>query len=205
MVRTLSYMFLFTKMFKRLKEDQEKGYTLIEVLVAATLFFMVIAGPTGLFISSMRNQARVLALRETVDNTSHVMEHISRSLRMARKDIDGTCITSGKNYENPGSDLSKVRFLNYDGLCQEFSLINDRLEEKKSVDGSNENLGAGNYLTSDDLIINFLNFKLSGESQEDDLQPRLTIVFEINKKGQPESTRTRIQTTVSQRNLDVTY
>jgi len=75
-------------MFKKSKKDQEKGYTLIEVLVSATLFFMVIAGPTGLFISSMRNQARALALRETVGNTSHIMEHISRSLRMARKDID---------------------------------------------------------------------------------------------------------------------
>ncbi len=192
-------------MFKKSKKDQEKGYTLIEVLVSATLFFMVIAGPTGLFISSMRSQARTLALRETVDNTSHIMEHISRSLRMARKDIDGTCISSGKNYENPGSDLSKVRFLNYDGLCQEFLLINDRLEEKKSINGSSDNLGTGSYLTSDDLIISFLNFKLSGEGQEDDLQPRLTIAFEISKKGQPETSRTRIQTTISQRNLDVTY
>lgn len=192
-------------MFKKSKKDQEKGYTLIEVLVSATLFFMVIAGPTGLFISSMRSQARTLALRETVDNTSHIMEHISRSLRMARKDIDGTCISSGKNYENPGSDLSKVRFLNYDGLCQEFLLINDRLEEKKSINGSSDNLGTGSYLTSDDLIISFLNFKLSGEGQEDDLQPRLTMAFEISKKGQPETSRTRIQTTISQRNLDVTY
>jgi type II secretory pathway component PulJ len=198
-------MFLFIKMFKKLKKDQEKGYTLIEVLVASTLFFVVIAGPTGLFISSMRSQARTLALRETVDNTSHVMEYMSRFLRMARKDIDGTCITSGKNYENLGGDLSKVRFLNYDGFCQEFSLTNDRLEVKKSIDGNSSNLGTGNYLTSDDLIISFLNFKLSGEGQEDDLQPRLTIVFEISKKGQPETSRTRIQTTISQRNLDVTY
>ncbi len=196
---------LFIKMFKKSKKDQKKGYTLIEVLVSSTLFFMVIAGPTGLFISSMRSQARTLALRETIDNTSHILEHISRSLRMARKDIDGTCITSGNNYENPGSDLSRVRFLNYDGLCQEFSLINDRLEEKKSVDGSSDNLGTGSYLTSDDLIISFLNFKLSGEGQEDDLQPRLTMAFEIGKKGQPETSRTRIQTTISQRNLDVTY
>jgi len=84
-------------------------------------------------------------------------------------------------------------------------LINDRLEEKKAVDGSSVNLGIGSYLTSDDLIISFLSFKLSGESQEDDLQPRLTMAFEIGKKGQPETSRTRIQTTISQRNLDVTY
>jgi len=59
-------------------------------------------------------------------------------------------------------------------------------------------------LTSADLEIVSCNFKLSGQSQDDDLQPSVTISFEIQKGTQPES-KIRLQTTISQRNLDIPY
>ena len=184
-----------------------KGYTLIEVLISVAIFGIIIAGPTGLFVLSLRNQNMSLALGETIDNTSHAVEYMSRALRMARKDKIGNCITQNYNYENPSADTSKIRFLNYQGYCQEFSLSGSQIMQKKSTDGTSGGLlDTDAYLTSDDLSISNFQFLIVGGGQEDNLQPRITIVFHIAKSsagtGLP---AINVQTTVSQRNLDVTY
>ncbi|MCP6719240.1 MAG: prepilin-type N-terminal cleavage/methylation domain-containing protein [Patescibacteria group bacterium] len=182
-----------------------KGYTLIELLVAAAIFFLLVAGPTGLFITSLRNQTRFLAMREVIDNSSYVLEYVSRFLRMARKDLNGTCISQSVNYENPAGISSNIRFINSQGLCQEFSLDTDRMQERKSTDDTAVNLGSGVYLTSDDLKVTLLKFQLAGQGQGDNLQPRVTILFEIRKEGVLGSPETKLQTTISQRNLDLVY
>jgi len=179
------------------------GYTLIEILVAVTIFIIVIIGPTGFFIASLRGQRRALSAKEIIDNSSYTLEYIGRALRMAKKDRTGGCITSGYNYEN-SDGASSVRFLNYDGYCQEFFLQGTQLYEKKSTDGSATKFQNPLPVTSNNLEISLFKFQLSGQGQGDNLQPRATILFEIAKKGEPLS-KTRIQTTISQRNLDVAY
>jgi prepilin-type N-terminal cleavage/methylation domain-containing protein len=185
---------------------KNNAYTLIEVLVAITIFVIIIAGPTGFFVTSLIGQRKALTSMEIADNISYALEYVSRTLRMAKKDTTGDCIAAGSNYENPGLDVSKIRFLNYQELCQEFSLNSGQLGQRQSTDKTAANLGGFLPLTPDDLEIptGSLKFQLSGETQGDDLQPRLTISFEIQKKGQPES-KIRLQTTISQRNLDVLY
>jgi prepilin-type N-terminal cleavage/methylation domain-containing protein len=173
-----------------------QGYTLVEILVAITIFAILIAGPTGLFVSSLRSQTRSLALRETIDNTSYMVEYISRALRMARKDLVGDCINPGANYEITYSGHG-IRFKNYKGECQEFYLDGGQLKENKD----------GNVLplTSDNLEISIAKFQGFGQYQGDNFQPRITMLFEIAKKGVLDFPETRIQTTISQRNLDITY
>jgi len=62
-------------------------------------------------------------------------------------------------------------------------------------------------MTSSAFKINTLKFKLSGERQDDSLQPRVTIYSEIKGAGQKpeERPQIKIQTTISQRNLDIQY
>lgn len=195
------------------RSSSDRGYTLIEVLVAAGIFFVVLAGPTGLFISSLRSQTRILGLREVIDNSSHVLEYMSRALRMAKKELncidkyDPTtcfCLKSngyGFNYEITRGGKG-IKFNNYQEppVCQEFFWdINDnRLKESK-------NGSVPIPLTSDDLEISLLEFESFGEGQTDDSQPRVTVFFDITKKGALDFPHTRIQTTISQRNLDVMY
>ncbi len=189
-----------------------KSYTLIEVLVAVSIFTIIIAAPTGFLVGSLKGQQKALASQKLLDNASYTLEYISRSLRMAKKELSCSEITNpatcsclktqgyGYNYENPNGDVSAIRFINYKEECQEFFLEGDRLKESKD--------GVENYLTSDDLEITSLKFKLSGESQTDADQPRVTLFLEIKGgKGQMPETRPliKIQTTISQRNLDVPY
>ena len=189
-----------------------KSYTLIEVLVAVSIFTIIIAAPTGFLVGSLKGQQKALASQKLLDNTSYNLEYISRTLRMAKKELNCSDITNpatcsclktqgyGYNYENPNGDISAIRFINYKEECQEFFLEGDRLKESKD--------GVENYLTPEDLEITSLKFKLSGESQTDNDQPRATLFLEI-KGGKDLKDELRplikIQTTISQRNLDVPY
>ena len=186
----------------------KNGYTLIEVLVAVGIFTIIIAAPTGFFVGSLKGQLKALASQKLLDNTSYCLEYISRSLRMAKKDLTGACVERGSNYENPAKNISRIRFLNYQGYCQEFSLSGGQLGKRESPNESEENLGEFLPLTSDDLEIISLKFQLSGQSQDDTDQPRVTLFLKIKgAKGQKPELRPEIniQTTISQRDLDVPY
>jgi len=190
----------------------QKGYSLIEILVAVTIFTIVVAAPTGFFVGSLKGQIKSLASQKLLDNTSYALEYMSRSLRMAQKELDCSEITNpatcsclktqgyGYNYENPDGDVAAIRFINYKGECQKFFLEGGRLKESKA--------GAENYLTSAELDMISLKFSLLGQSQSDTDQPRVVFFLDIKgAKGQkPElQPQIKIQTTISQRNLDVPY
>ena len=176
----------------------KRGYTLVEVLVAVSIFVIFVSAPTGIFISSLKGQKRALAQREIIDGGSYFLEYIGRFLRMAKKDDLGgiNCLSGDKvNFELTHSG-NGIKFRNYKDECQEFYLDGKRIFENKN----------GNVLplTSANLEVNFLKFQIFGETQSDKIQPRVMTSFEIQKKGQSE-TKTRFQTTISQRDLDVQY
>jgi len=185
----------------------KKGYTLIEILVAVSIFTVIISAPTGFLVGSLKAQFKVLALQKLLDQTSYLMEYMSRALRMAQKDTSGTCVTPGegnnyKNYEKIGS--TGIKFKNYKGECQEFFLDENQHKLRQSINGA-----ASIPLTSDDLEI--VLFKIGSDvswDQGDQDQPKVTLFLDIkggrnrNEELRPEI---KIQTTISQRNLDVPY
>ena len=189
------------------------GYTLIEIMVAVGIFTVVIAAPTGFFVSSLKGQQKALASQELFDNVSYSLEYISRTLRMAKKDLTGACLGSvGLNYAKTNSRSlggvvysgPGIKFKNYQSVCQEifWDTRDNRLKESKN--------GASPIpLTSDDIkIVSFAFGPETSWDQNDNEQPRITLSMEIKgargqrSELQPEM---KIQTTISQRNLDVTY
>jgi len=195
------------------QNKKQKAYTLVEVLIAVAIFFTVIAGPTGLFVLSLKNQSRILGSREILDNSSHVLEYMSRSLRMAKKELNCTdkgepetcaCLKDGGygvNYEITRQGKG-VKFNNAQdpSVCQEFfwDTNDNRLKESKDE-------AEPVPLTSDDLEVVSFKFKEFGFDQDDNAQPRIVIFLEIRKKSEFESPEIKIQTTISQRKLDVMY
>ena len=65
-----------------------KGYTLIEILVAVGIFITIIAAPTGFFVSSLKGQQKTLSSQKVLDESSYALEYISRALRMAKKELN---------------------------------------------------------------------------------------------------------------------
>ena len=166
-----------------------KSFTLIELLVAVMIFSLIGGIAAGVFTTGLRAQRKSLATQEILAQSSYLMEYISRALRMARKDVDGLCIDAKLNYKIVDSG---IKFMNYKGECQKFYLLGSQLKEEKD--------GVISDLISTNLQASNFNINLLGQTQADNLQPRVTFFLEIIGK---EQSKIKIQTTVSQRNPDI--
>jgi len=180
----------------------KNSYTLIEILVAVTIFSLAISSLTGFFLTATKSQQKSLASQELINNVSYNLEYISRAIRMAKKDDkNGVDCLSGSlvNYEiNPSTQ--GIKFRNYQDECQEFFLEGNKLKESKN--------GVINNLTPDNLeVISFQVGPSDSWDQNDDEQAKVTFFLEV--KGVAERSELepsiKIQTTISQRNLDVKY
>lgn len=165
----------------------KNSFTLVEILVAVAVFSFMVAVASGVFASGLKSQRTSLATQELLDQTSYLFEYMSRAIRMARKDTTGICTGAAKlNYAFSGNCL---KFSNYKNNCQRFCLEGTRLKDQD-----------GNYLTSKNLRVTNFNVNLSGQTQNDDYQPKIT--FFLGVEGE-EGSSIKIQTTISQRNLDI--
>ncbi|NIA04259.1 MAG: prepilin-type N-terminal cleavage/methylation domain-containing protein [Nitrospiraceae bacterium] len=190
--------FLKTRIYKPIKISfsRERGFTLVELLVSITVFAAVIAGATQMFSSSIKGQLITLKSQNLLNETSYLTEYMSRSLRMAQQDIDGKCISKGKNY---ATSSGQVTFMNYKGLCQSFKLENSAIKVAQA--SSTDDFVFAN-LTSPDLDVSSLNFDVRGD--EKSYQPKVTFALTIGNKSGYAFT-THFQTSVSQRDLNATY
>lgn len=175
-----------------------RGFTIIEMLVAVAVFSFVISAASGVFIFALKSQRQGLAFQTMLDQVSYLEEYMSRAIRMAKKEKSApNCLSNnGLNYEKTRAGQG-LKFVNYQGYCQEFffDAASGRLKEAKSGPTAVEN-----FLTSASLTISSFNIKLAGENQTDDNQPKVTLFLKAQSK---EGTIIKIQTTISQRNLDI--
>lgn len=194
-----------------------KGATLIETLAAVAIFSILIGAMSGLIISAVQNQSRILSSQQLLDQISYALEYMGRSIRMARKELlcedpldnnKPCCLRSagyGFNYETkPGV----IRFLDENQRCHQFFLSESKiLYEITSTDNTDKNFEDAQILvplSSPELEVASLNFGISGQDQADNLQPRVTIFLEIiGKETQLARPKINLQTTISQRTLDV--
>lgn len=182
--------------------SKEKGFTLVELIFVGAIFIVIIGATMSLFLSIVRQQRRILLKQELLNQTSYVIEYMSRAIRMAKKDATGVCLGSsdaGHNYKLTYSGKG-IKFINHsdNDACQEFFFDpgDQKLKESK-------NNGFPISLISDKFQINFFKINLLGDSQGDNLQPRVTLSLEIQPKGTDDQSKAHVQTTISQRNLDV--
>lgn len=207
-----------------------KGFTIIELVVVMAVFLFIIGAAISIFISVVQSQKKVLSEQQLVNQISYTEEYMSKALRMATADTTGSCLGSGNKgyiylltpYDNNLSVFKGIKFLNQsNNICQQFvwDNANGVLEEIK-------NGGTAVPLTSTSLKINFTRFSINGSngstftsdtnpgsnscsstlqcgaSNADTVQPRVTIVMNINVAGDSQEPIRTIQTTVSQRNLN---
>ena len=201
------------------KRKEEKGFTLIELLIGVAIFSLTIVAITALFSLAFQDQNFTLSSQDLLNQTSYAMEYMSRALRMATKELNCTdpldpttcsCLTTlgyGYNYEILDGG-SRIRFINHlqNDDCQEFFLDTNNHQLKYQKDADNPSPPEPLTLTSEDIRVRSLKFDVSGEGQNDLLQPRVTILLEAEKKGVGGRIfKIRLQTSISQRNLDVPY
>lgn len=167
----------------------------MEILVALFIFTVSVSIATGVLIESIKIQKEILIRNQILTQTSYIAEYMSRALRMAKKDDLGqNCLLGEKvNYEL--TPRGGIRFVNYKGECQEFYLQGTQLREER---------GGGDFpLTPFNLEVEVFRIGPSDSwDQNDSEQPRVTIFLKIKPKER-ENPKIFLQTTISQRNLDI--
>jgi prepilin-type N-terminal cleavage/methylation domain-containing protein len=167
---------------------KEKGFSLIELLVAVAIFSLVMGSVFQAFTISIKSQRQNLSVEEILDQSSYLMEQISRSVRMAKKDTTGVCTgTANLNYVFEDNCL---KFNNYQNECREFFLEGARIKNE-----------IGDYLTSPSLQVTNFGVVLTGNYQPpvDLLQPRTVVSLTIIGT---DGVNLTLEAAISQRNLD---
>lgn len=173
-----------------LYKNKEKGFTLAEMLVAVSVFILIMAATVAIFVSVVRAQRKAQALRAVLDDSRYSLELMARQIRMAKIDYDAY----GGSVTEPQETLYLI---DSQGTSHIFSFRSNRLEFD------------GGVVTSDNVFLDDLKFYINPEaspytSGSEDEHSRVTIVFSATGKyGQSdkpqEESHIDIQTTVSNR------
>lgn len=211
-----------------------KGFTLIELIVVMAVFLFIIGAAISIFIFVIQNQRRVLAEQEVLSQIGYAEEHMSKALRMAAADTAGDCLVDNSasslnvGVTHPGYNylltrpyngfFTGVKFLNQSytdtegaPICQEFYFDPVAGVLKELINNGPDSSAVD--LTSSKMEINAVRFAVDssggsvaskvGVSQEDIIQPKVTILLQIKVPGDNQEPVRTVQTTVSQRNLNV--
>ncbi len=195
----------------RFKFHDERGFSLIELVVVLAIFVFIIDVTTIIFISVVKQQKRILVEQELLSQGSYAIEYMSRSLRGAVKDETGASCLGGAQFAGYFYLLTRynsetlfhegVKFITSGNVCKEFFLDGGVLQEIKSGQ-------APQSMISDKFTMRHAKFVLNGDksligaSGNDVVQPRLTLLLDIQSTAPDSEQGKIIQMTVSQRNLN---
>jgi len=177
--------------------NNKKAFTLVELMVAGAVFVIIFAVITGVLAKSIKYQKYNLAHNRLMNEASYAMEYMVRALRMAQIGDGSSGCPNGYTYSI--SPSSRVTFTDYAGDCKRF-YRNSSTRQLTMVSGADTFA-----LTSDDFEVLDLQFIKDGDDfgAGDGRQPRMTIYLKMEEKKLPDKPIIVLQTTVSQRNLDM--
>ncbi len=180
-----------------MKTNSQKGFLLIELIVAVGLFVVVVTISLGAIVSVLDSSRKVRTNKEIMDNLNSSIEYMARTIRFG-KDYhcgSGGVLSVAQNCASGGANSMAVKF---NGATLVYRLNGTRMEF--SEDGGN------NYkpLTSSKVIITRVQFYIFGTSKTDNIQPYVLVII----RGRVVSDATSssvfdIQTVMSQREIDL--
>jgi len=180
-----------------------RGFTLIEMMVALSLFSVVVTVAFGALMTLIDSNKKAQGIEILMTNLNYVIDDISRNARVGTKyhcgsasglDVPRDCgIASGSD---PGHLLA---FLPYNGTGR-FVYWLDGGRIKKTTDG---NISSGVEITAKEIVVEKFDLYVSGAPTGDNRQPRIILHVEgkINI-GTKTASNFNIQTTITQRLID---
>jgi prepilin-type N-terminal cleavage/methylation domain-containing protein len=175
------------------RQQYERGYSLIELMVAVSVFAIVMSVSSGMFITSMKGQRKAFSNQNLADNVRYAMEIITREVRMGRGFTVGNAGTCSNNCLISFTSSMPRR----DGKTVTFFL--DPNTKKIMFDDDTSAGPPADPITSANIEVTNLDFALDiGEEPY-----RVTIVLEAESVGTAIDTKSNIilQTTIAPRVL----
>ena len=171
------------------KMNQNKGFTLIEIVVATGIFSLVSVIAVGAFLISLESQQAIVAQKTVAENVRFALEFSSRQMRFAKSDEAGSCAGAGIFFADGGNS---IRFLNSNETCVSITLDGERIVYQEGA------TSAIDLTNVSDVRVTSLNFILNEAGQ----QPRVTMIVEGVSSRDP-GLLMRAQTTTTARNIPV--
>lgn len=176
-----------------INRQKNSGFTLIELMVATSLFIVIMLSAMGSLFMLLDESKNSRALRVAMENVNFAMDSMTRSIRMGTdyycNGVSASCIN--------GSEISFVPQTRDIGprITYEFDSFNRTINR---YDGE----ATGVPIISPEVKIDLLNFNIKIPTSSNSLiQPRvyITIKGTVLVKGVP--TSFALQTLASQRNF----
>lgn len=156
------------------------GFTLVEVMVAFTLFGLLIGIITGSLINVFRSHFYVFTILNSQANLRFLLETMTREIKEG-------------NDLNFDSDTNSLDFVNKDGFLVSYYLQGGVVYRDQGA----ETLP----ITSNDLEV--LKFDVAGCLDSSLCQPSATLLLEIRPKVRFQNQPFYLQTTITQRRIGV--
>jgi len=189
--------------------NNKRGVTLLELMVAVSLFTITILIATSIFRLVLDGQRQAIASQSMQENLRYFYEKIDKEIRMAQKNINCTGADVGKVYTVGNKDAFGVGdsliFRNYHGDCIVYSLDNNGVLKISDTPAG----GGTPYvaaMTPSNLRISSLKFSVVQNDKTNpakQVQARVTLKMhaEIDVKN-GSTQKMDIQTTIASRFYD---
>jgi len=157
-------------MSKIFKIQNQKGYTLIELIVGISIFGVLMITVTSLFFNILKVQRSTLNFQDVDENMRFFMEILTKEIRFARGDYNGS-ICSDKGFGNTGDykifningsalNGNEIYFQNTDKDCVKYEVVDNVI--KKTVSSSTADVIIYSASTTpNNLIVDSLNFVIN--------------------------------------------
>lgn len=182
-------------MFEKFQKNN-RGFTLIELVVAISLFSVVMLGATAIAQEIFRSQQKSLAAKEVQESIRYALEAMSKEIRMASLD-EGVCdLVDDDQVYSVSANEDKLYFKNQDDECVAYYLEQD-------IDGISrltiDRNAASAYVTPSDMEISNLEFEINTVGS----QSSVTMKMDVETLGRTEDVqKIKIQTTISSRSYE---
>jgi type II secretory pathway pseudopilin PulG len=171
----------------------KSGFTLIEIMVATTLFILVTGVVSGIFVSSFGFYRSSTTFLNAHANVRFVLEAMSREIR--------TGVDFAEILDSTG--ILNLALINQASSSVSFRLSGGRLQKCEDFNRlTGSCVVAFRALTSSDVTVDFFRYSLFGVGSADLQQPRITLSLTISDEVGGQRAETILQTTVTQRELD---
>lgn len=175
------------------------GFSLIEVLVATSLFAIILTAALNIFKLVIDSQRGAIATSNVEESLKYFLEVTAKEIRMARRNqlvcpapaVSGEIYSTGLVNGNDG-----LFFLNYRGECVQYSLeTNNGVQRFKITRGGNTG-----YISPAKIYIDELHFIVGPEGGANNSQPTVTMELVAHAVGKDSAkSQMRIQTTLTSR------
>jgi len=170
-------------------QKKEEGSTLIELLIALSIFSIFVVVAIGGFIQSLSNQRLVLKLMSATDNMSLTIEQMMREMRVG---TDFFSIGNAVQFERPdqenGVTVQKLVMYAWDEDEQAIR------RTVSNVDGSDQ---ISEIVTAENVEVS--HFSVSSLRENDPGPYRTTLSLGVSASDKGRTITNYIQTTISSR------